>query len=148
MARKMASAVQAHLIDKGRYLDAVQFTAGTALERCELVVDLPAGADPVGPPARRVTHVAFMAADVEGAPAIGCVPALGVVALADAARLREAVVEAIVLEYRRNGRLSSAALRVAYERPLQLSLEYGRLFCRPPKRDFSALRELARSGER
>jgi predicted AAA+ superfamily ATPase len=113
MARKMASAVQAHLIDKGRYLDAVQFTAGSALERCELVVDLPAGVDPVGQPARRVTHVAFIAADVQGAPAIGCVPALGVVALADAARLREALVEAIVLEYRRNGRLADVRKQVA-----------------------------------
>ena len=131
MARKMASAVQAHLIDKGRYLDAVQFTAGTALERCELVVDLPAGADPVGQPARRVTHVAFIAADVEGAPAIGCVPALGVVALADAARLREAVVEAIVLEYRRNGRLADVRKQVAASwfehvelKPVTLSLEF------------------------
>lgn len=113
MARKMASAVQSHLIDKGRYLDAVQFTAGAALERHELVVDLPAGADPVAQPAHRVTHVAFLATAAEAAPAIGCVPALGVVALADGARLRDAVAEAIVLEYRRNGRLADVRKQVA-----------------------------------
>jgi hypothetical protein len=115
MACKMASAVQAHLIDKGRCLDAVQFMAGTELERCELVVDLPAGADLVGKPARRVTHVAFMAVDVEGAPAIGCAPALGVVALADAPRLREAVFDAIVLE---GDRYSESASPSSFKRNL------------------------------
>lgn len=70
MGRKMASAVQAFLIDRGRYLDAVQFTGGTVLECFELVVDLPVGADPMGQPARRATHVTFIAADAEDAPAI------------------------------------------------------------------------------
>jgi len=131
MARRMASAVQSHLIDKGRYLDAVQFTAAAALERHELVVDLPAGADAVAQPARRVTHVAFLATAADAAPAIGCVPALGVVALADAARLRDAMVEAIVLEYRRNGRLADVRKQVSatwFERvelqPAALPLEF------------------------
>lgn len=113
MARKMARVVQSHLIDKGRYLEAVQFTAGCALERQELAVDLPAGADPLAQPARRVTHVAFLAADAVGARAMGCVPALGVVALADASALRAAVTEAIVLEHRRNGRLGDVRKQVA-----------------------------------
>jgi predicted AAA+ superfamily ATPase len=131
MARKMTSAVQAHLIDKGRYLDTVQFTASTALRRCELTVDLPAGADPVAQPARRVTHVGFMTVDAKGASAIGCVPALGVVALADVGRLQEAMVDAIVLEYRRNGRLADVRKQVAASwfehvelKPVTLSLEF------------------------
>ena len=131
MARKMAGAVQSHLIDKGRYLDAVQFSAGAALERHELVVDLPAGADPTAQPARRVTHVAFLATQAEATPAIGCVPALGVVALAEAARLHDAVIEAIVLEYRRNGRLADVRKQVEatwFEqvelKPAALTLEF------------------------
>jgi len=131
MARKMAGAVQSHLIDKGRYLDAVQFTATVALERHELVVDLPAGADPAVQPARQVTHVAFLATDTEATPAIGCVPALGVVALAEAGRLRDAVIEAIVLEYRRNGRLADVRKQVSASwfeqvelKPTTLPLEF------------------------
>jgi len=131
MARKMASAVQSHLIDKGRYLDAVQLTASAALQRHDLVVDLPCGADPVAQPARRVTHVAFLATGTDAATAIGCVPALGVVALADGERLRDAVVEAIVLEYRRNGRLADVRKQVAASwfeqvelKPMTLALEF------------------------
>lgn len=114
MARKMASAVQKHLIDQGEYLEAVQATAGGCqLERHELEVDLPAGVDPVAQPARRVTYVAFLSAGAEGVRAIGCVPALGVVALADVAGLRDAVIQAIVLEHRRMGRLADVRKQVA-----------------------------------
>ncbi|WP_374566542.1 AAA family ATPase [Ideonella sp.] len=114
MARKMAGAVQKHLIDQGEYLEAVQATAGGCeLERHELQVDLPAGADPIAQPARRVTYVAFLSTGAEGARAIGCVPALGVVALADVAGLRDAVIQAIVLEHRRMGRLADVRKQVA-----------------------------------
>lgn len=131
MARKLASAVQAHLIDQGEYLEAVQATAGSALERHELVVDLPAGTDTITQPARRVKHVAFLSTGADNARAIGCVPALGVVALAEVASLREAIAQAVVLEHRRMGRLADVRKQVAaswFERvtlkPASIALEF------------------------
>ncbi len=113
MARKMAHAVQTHLIDQGRYLDAVQIADPPALEQHEIEVDHPEGADPLLQPARRCRYVAFLATAGEGARSLGCVPALGVVALAEPERLREALAEAIVLEHRRTGRHSDVRRQVA-----------------------------------
>ncbi|MEK8030520.1 AAA family ATPase [Ideonella sp. DXS29W] len=131
MAARMAKAVQAHLIDRGHYLQAVQSTLGWNLERHELTVDLPAGADRVAYSPRRATFTVFMSAGGDSARAIGCVPVLGVVALADATRLREAVIQAIILEHRRSGRLTDVRKQVAaawFEqiefKPASLDLEF------------------------
>jgi len=113
MARKMARAVQAHLIDQGRYLEAMRIVAPCELERHDIEVELPAGPDPLTQPARRVSHVAFLSAGADGDRAIGCVPALGVVALADTAGLQAAVAQAVVLEHRRNGRHTDVRKQVA-----------------------------------
>ena len=113
MARHMSRAVQAHLIDRGRYLDAVQIADPPVFVRQEIEVEHPAGADPLLQPARRSRHVAFLAAGVDGARSLGCVPALGVVALAEPEKLREAVAEAIMLEHRRMGRHSDVRRQVA-----------------------------------
>ena len=109
MARKMARAVQAHLIDQGRYLEAMRIVAPCD----DIEVELPAGPDPLTQPARRVSHVAFLSAGADGDRAIGCVPALGVVALADTAGLQAAVAQAVVLEHRRNGRHADVRKQVA-----------------------------------
>jgi hypothetical protein len=105
MARKMSRAVQEHLINQGRYLDAVQAAAPWSLERHEIEVDLPAGSDPLTQPARRVRHVAFLS------PADQAVRCIGVVA--EPERLMAAVTEAIVLEHRRSGRQSSVRRQVS-----------------------------------
>lgn len=113
MAKAMAQAVQKHLIDRGRYLEAVRLGSPASLQRCEIEVDLPAGKDAVLQPPRRCRHVAFMAEGEEGAPGMGCVPALGVVALAASERLREAVIEAVALEHRRTARAQDVRRQVA-----------------------------------
>jgi DNA polymerase III delta prime subunit len=113
MARRMTQAVQSHLIDKGRYLEAVQVSDPPAFERHTLDVDLPGGSDAMLHPPRRSRHVAFLSSGPANTPCIGYVPALGVVALAEAERLREAVIEAIVLEHRRTGRQTDVRRQVA-----------------------------------
>lgn len=113
MARRMTQAVQSHLIDKGRYLEAVQISDPPAFERHEFDVDLPGGSDPLLHPPRRCRHVAFLSSGPANTPCIGYVPALGIVALAEAERLRDAVSEAIVLEHRRTGRQTDVRRQVA-----------------------------------
>ncbi len=113
MARQLSRAVQSHLIDQGRYLDAVQIADAPVFERHEIEVEIPAGIEPLLHPARRTRHVAFLSAGGDSNRSLAFVPALGVVALADEARLRDAVAEAIVLEHRRMGRLSDVRLQVA-----------------------------------
>lgn len=113
MARRMAQAVQSHLIDKGRYLEAVQINDPGAFERHEIEVELPGGSDPLLQPARRCRHVAFLSSGPANTPCIGYVPALGIVTLAEPERLREAVAEAVVLEHRRNGRQTDVRRQVA-----------------------------------
>jgi MoxR-like ATPase len=113
MARKMSKAVQEHLINKGRYLEALQVTAPWPLERHEIEVDLPAGPDPLTQPARRVRHVAFLSPAGDLERCIGVVPAVGVVALAEPERLKEAVAEAVLLEHRRSGRQADVRKQVA-----------------------------------
>ena len=113
MARHMSRAVQTHLVDQGRYLDATRIADPQALERHEIDIELPAGKDPLLQPARRVRHVAFFSSDAAGDLCLGCVPALGVVAMAEAAKLHDAVVEAVQLEHRRRGRLSDVRSQVA-----------------------------------
>lgn len=113
MARKLARAVQAEWLDQGRYLDAIQLADPPEFERHEIEVDLPGGPDALLQPARRVRHVAFLASGRAGARSLACVPALGIVALAEAGLLREAVVEAIRLEHRREGRQADVRRQVA-----------------------------------
>jgi hypothetical protein len=113
MAREMASAARSHLIDKGCYLHAVQFSAGASLERHRLFADLSAGANTLAQPARQVTQVAFFASKADSTRAIGCMPALGVVASVDASRLRSPAVEAIFLEYRRKGQLAEVRKQIS-----------------------------------
>lgn len=113
MARRMTKAVQSHLIDKGRYLEAVQINDPPAFERHEIDVDLPGGSNPLLQPAHRCRHVAFLSSGPANTPCIGYVPALGIVTLAEPERLREAVIEAIALENRRAGRQADVRRQVA-----------------------------------
>jgi DNA polymerase III delta prime subunit len=113
MARRMTQAVQSHLIDKGRYLEAVQINDPQAFERHEIEVDIPGGRDPLLQPARRCRHIAFLSTGPANTPCIGYVPALGIVTLAEAERLRDAVIEAVVLEHRRSGRQADVRRQVA-----------------------------------
>jgi predicted AAA+ superfamily ATPase len=113
MARRMQRAMQAHLIDQGRYLEAVRIASAADYERHEIEVDLPAGADPLLQPARRCRHVAFLSAGAPEADGIGIVPALGVVALARTQQLHDAVAQAITQEHRRTGRQADVRRQVA-----------------------------------
>jgi hypothetical protein len=113
MARRMARAVQSHLVDQGRYLDAVRIAGPASYERREIEVELPAGTDPLLQPARRCRHVAFLSTGTPDEGGIGIVPALGVVALAETQRLHQAVTEAVVLEHRRTGRQADVRRQVA-----------------------------------
>ncbi|MCW7538707.1 AAA family ATPase [Aquabacterium sp. A7-Y] len=113
MARRMARAVQSEWLDEGRYLEAVQLADPPVFERREIEVEFPAGPDPLLQPARRSRHVAFLSTATAGTRCLACVPALGIVALAEAERLGEAVVEAIRLEHRRNGRQAEVRRQVA-----------------------------------
>lgn len=113
MARRMAQAVQSHLVDKGRYLEAVQINDPPVFERHEIDIDIPGGSNPLLHPPRRVRHVAFLSSGPANTPCIGCVPALGIVTLAEPERLREAVIEAVVLEHRRTGRQADVRRQVA-----------------------------------
>jgi hypothetical protein len=125
MARRMARAVQAQLIDKGRYLEALRLATPGPLERREIDVDLPAGTDPLLQPARRCRHIAFLTAGELDAAGLAIVPALGVVALAETRVLPEAIAEAIVQEHRRTGRLADVRRQVAaswHEQHVELKL--------------------------
>ena len=113
MARKLARAVQAELIDDGRYLDAVRIVDPPAFERHDIEVDLPAGREALLQPAMRRRYVAFLSMDAGEQRGLGCVPALGIVAIAEPERLREAVIEAIQLEHRRSARQSDTRRQVA-----------------------------------
>ena len=113
MARRMAQAVQAQLIDKGRYLEAVRLATPGPLERREIDVDLPAGPDPLLQPARRLRHVAFLTTGEPDAAGVAIVPALGVVALAATRALPAALAEAVVQEHRRTGRVADVRRQVS-----------------------------------
>ena len=112
MAQRLADAVQTHLIDEGRALEALQWLDAPPLERCEIVVDYPEGKDPLLQPALRCRHVAFTT-PADAPRGLAFVPALGVVAIAPPERLQAALVEAVRLESRRKGRRASARLQVA-----------------------------------
>ncbi len=112
MANRLGRAVQTHLIDEGDYLDALRITQQPDFQRSEIEVDFPAGRDPVLQPALRQRYTAFLARG-EGERGLGYVPALGIVALAEHEGLRDAVVEAIRLEHRRNGRHADTRRMVA-----------------------------------
>lgn len=125
MARRMAQAVQAQLIDQGRYLEAVHLATPGPLERREIDVDLPAGPDPLLQAARRFRHVAFLTTGEPEAAGVAIIPALGVVALAATRELPAAIAEAVVQEHRRSGRLSDVRRQVEatwHEQQIELKL--------------------------
>lgn len=112
MATRFSQAVQTHLLNEGEFLAAARLIRQEVLEPVEVAVVPPhALSQTSGEEAPRL-HQGF-ATPAGTEPALGFVPALGVVAIAPSASLGSALQEAVTLEYRRRDRWKDARLQIA-----------------------------------